>query len=454
MPFTLEEKYAEMQMDPSDLPRWAAFDAFCWQHIHQHLHGQPNWIAEVRQGTIPLHVRGKKKNKLRPSAWNSQLNAIALDLVLTYAERIWPDQKETPAHLCRTAPLNKPYMRATAENLCADERAEKRMRVSGVGMKEEDYILESTIGLCVRDYLHYLVESDEPVPAEQQSKAFRLLGEFLGVDMPQPSLPQAHLHPLPMSDVPRNKHEELEEGEIEQHPKRKLPDTFESAEEPEQQPRDISDRTQQTETTIGDLLDRYCQEKKRRMASASRTRTSQSSTIRSIVTAKDTGGGRSQSARLSPMDTGDEVISAVADCFQSGPGAAILSNVSDYRCCTQDCNATFNTSQELDEHLRNQHSAQSQSFTNVPFMLAGVSPQRSSPGLHGSADSARPNARKEPEVQSNDPPSDGHESMSVVEDLLLQDIEDEEYAELCRRSLVWLRSQGKPFLAVGHVAMI
>lgn len=287
-----------------------------------------------------------------------------------------------------------------------------------------------------------------------------MLEVFLRQGVSEPTLPQADRRRRspppspPTGEIPTDELEDIEEGEIEQHPKRKLHDTFESAGEPEKQPRELSDSFRQTETTIGDLLDRDCQGKRRRMAEASRSRTSQSPTVTSTGTAKDISGGRSQSANLSRMDTGDEVISAAADCFQSGLGTAAPSNVSAYRCYTQDCNAAFDASQELDEHIWNQRSAQSQSFTDVSTLLAGVSPQRSSPGLQSSAYSARPDVGKEPEVQSNDPKSDCHESMSDVEHLLLQGIEDEEYAELCRRSLVWLRSQGKPFLSVGHVAMI
>lgn len=445
MPDTLGDKYAALQMNPYERRRWAAFDTFCWQHIHQHLRGNPGWISQVRQGTVCIADRRKKTPTTpRHVVWDQQLSDIAYDLADTYAERIWPDQRQAPVHLFRTAPPGRPYMRATKMNMCINEKAAKKLEESGVILTEQVSTLESLIGQRIRDYLRCLVESDMPVPAEQPLKASQLLDIFLSVDVAQPSLPHPdHRHP-PASKTSSDEQEEIEEGEIVEHTKRKLRNTFESEVEFEQLPRGLPNSHQQTGVTIGDFLGDYRQVKRRRNAVALRTSPSPSPFATSDKSTKDTSDRRSLSANLSLLENRAEVTSAASDDFQTGLGeSGTCDNVSAYRCRLQGCNATFCTSQELHEHVEKQHSISSNSLSDAATALHGVSPQPCSPGLQTRADPAGAEADGGPKVQNVGTPLGGHDAMSDCEYLLLQGWIDEDYADLCRRSMALLRSQGK-----------
>jgi hypothetical protein len=58
---SLVESFEKLQLDPRFHGHQAEFDVVCWQHIHQHLPADSDWISKLRQDSIHLGDQTRTK---------------------------------------------------------------------------------------------------------------------------------------------------------------------------------------------------------------------------------------------------------------------------------------------------------------------------------------------------------------------------------------------------------
>ena len=171
--------YRNLQLDPDDQSRMAAFSALCWQHILEHV--SPRWVAEVREGTIRLLYRTVLKSSGQTfSVFNKQLNEVVAAFVEKYAMFIWPRDDEDRTHLATAGHVrDMREIHARWCNMTITTKKEGEMRECNIATTGANSIAESMIGCRVRAFLTQLLVSDEPVPARQHMSAMTLLQRFL-----------------------------------------------------------------------------------------------------------------------------------------------------------------------------------------------------------------------------------------------------------------------------------
>jgi hypothetical protein len=182
--------YANLQLDPDDRPRLAAFTEFCWQHILEYVSSR--WIAEVRGGKIRLQQRTRVSPSGQScSVFNDSVDDMVFSFVASYAALIWPLDEESREHLTSAKRLGSYVgeILATPESLTITRKKENEMRECNAPITVETSTVESVIGCRVRSYLTQLLVSDYPVPLSQSFAAADLLQEFL--DMSQATSPKA-----------------------------------------------------------------------------------------------------------------------------------------------------------------------------------------------------------------------------------------------------------------------
>lgn len=222
---SLMEMYTNLQSDPQDHRRKAAFIALCWQHIHQHIRETPDWILRVRNGSIQLANR-IEKTPYRPKHlnWNQKLNEIAYSFAVTLGPQIWPDWdwRDLPAHITRFLQPGTANMRGTEANYTVTRLRTQRLVSAGAVITEEIALLESRIGSNTRGFLRCLLESSMPIPLEQPTRAVDLLPAFLNIIHLQPRqqpFSKRDNRLTPISDIIVGEDKDLEEGEIRESPR-------------------------------------------------------------------------------------------------------------------------------------------------------------------------------------------------------------------------------------------
>ena len=191
----LTAAYANLQLDPDDRPRTAAFEAFCWQHILEH--ASPRWIAEVRGGKIRLQQRTRVSSSGKScSVYNDCGDDMVFSFVTVYAKLVWPLDDDSREHLTSAKRLGSYVgeIYATLDSLTITHKKEVEMRECNVPATAETSTVESVIGCRVRSCLTQLLVSDHPVPASQSFDTADLLQQFLDISQQTSPIGQHRQH--------------------------------------------------------------------------------------------------------------------------------------------------------------------------------------------------------------------------------------------------------------------
>jgi hypothetical protein len=176
----LKTAYKNLQLEPNDHSRMAAFSAFCWRHILEH--ETPRWIAEVRDGTVRLQHRiWAPGSEQSCSIFHEAINRMVYGFILAYAELLWPANNGSREHLAST---DRPgwhvkAIYATPTNLTITRKKEAEMSECNVTTNSKTSTVESMIGCRVRAYLTQLLLSAEAVPDYQPMSVLRVFQTFL-----------------------------------------------------------------------------------------------------------------------------------------------------------------------------------------------------------------------------------------------------------------------------------
>lgn len=423
------EMYTKLQFNPQDDRRKAAFIALCWQHIHQHIRETPDWILKVRDGTIQLanHV---DKTPYRPKHlnWNQKLNEIAYSFAVTLGPQIWPewDWCDLPAHITRFLPPGRDNMRGTEANYTVTRLRTQRLRSAGEVITEEIALLESRIGSNTRGFLRCLLESSIPIPLEQPTRAVDLLPAFLNTSnwqSRQQPFSKRDNRLTPVSDINVGEDNDLEEGEILESPPRSRPQPPNSkghgrldvgveveAEEDEvaEQPvrkrpcmispgglaqyqsmlsGSIHRRPDSLHTSavrselVGSVRNRdnkHLQPKTSRADQKSSPASSHQICFPSSVEIAEgidgTGIKDTRRDSAAPTQSGEF---APEGCLRTGPGLWQTSTISKYCCLLDSCPDTFQTTEQLVQHLEAQHYTGYENLLGVATTLDNETSQQS-----------------------------------------------------------------------------
>jgi hypothetical protein len=364
----LEHVYRRLQLDSDDHRRWAAFNAFCWQHIHQHTRSDPDWIAKssIRLTDNIQETPDKPEHRV----WDDKFSEIAYDFFETYSDRIWPDQLEAPAHIYTRAPWADSRMHGSRSIMTITAIHADKLRSQGVEITEQVSKLESRIGIRARAYLMHLITSSESIPKDLDTTAMQLFQDFVDITPPQSSYPKDDRSATTTSDIAADDDDGSEEGEIADMPvvKRRRTTGPSNAElivgkieqlrrkgssfaQPTESPLQISEARSEVLDAAKNPINKPRQPRTREPGSKNSPdgdhRSRSPSTSEVVGPIEDTGDHASAASML-------RVRSATSDDLRTNPRVLAMSGPK-YCCWLGICHVPFSAVKQLTDHLENHY---------------------------------------------------------------------------------------------------
>jgi hypothetical protein len=187
MELKLIAAYLDLQLDPEDDQRMAAFEALCWRHVLHHAsiqwvqHAQSGIVLLERAVTTVIHTKGKVYY------YDHTLNHLTSEFMQSYASIIWPSTDDKRSHLTSTTDIQlkavEVHMRARTD---VRNKLERDMGQPCIDLM---IVVESVIGRRIREFLKELVKT-RAVPLLDGYSVERLLQTVLGrVDSTAPVTP-------------------------------------------------------------------------------------------------------------------------------------------------------------------------------------------------------------------------------------------------------------------------
>lgn len=313
-------------------------------------------------------------------------------------------------------------MRGTEANYTVTRLRTRRLVSAGAVITEEIALLESRIGSNTRGFLRCLLESSMPIPLEQPTRAVDLLPAFLNIIHLQPRqqpFSKRDNRLTPISDITVGEDKDLEEGEIRESPRnRPQPPNSEGrrrldvgveveAEEDEVAEQPVRKRpcmispaglaqyqsmlsgsihrrpdSLHTSAVRSELVgsvrnrdDKHLQPKTYQKSSpAISHQICLSSSVEIAEGIDGTGIKHTRRDSAAPTQSGEF---APGGCLRTSPGIWQTSTISKYCCLLDICPDTFQTTEQLVQHLEAQHYTGYENLLDVATTLDNETSQQS-----------------------------------------------------------------------------